>query len=87
MTIPEGSSDPLYLIAWDDDGDGLFAFGTETGYFAMKLFDAGTYAVEAISYIELFGEGEYCVHYYDGVTNYIEGFSIVGTSGFNMTIP
>jgi hypothetical protein len=88
ITIPDGAPDTLYLLAFDDTGpvDGKFSIGTENGYFAMKVFDTGTYAVLSLSYIEVMGQGEYAVYYFDGATNYYEGFSLVGTSGFDFTI-
>jgi hypothetical protein len=89
LTLPSVSPGIFYLIVWDDtDQDGLFSgpVGPEPGYFPMKSFDTGTYAVNALSYIEIMGQGEWAANYYDGSTNYVEGFSIVGSDEYNFTI-
>jgi hypothetical protein len=88
ITLPAGSSGAqYYLIVWDDaNADDMFSMTTETGYFAMKTFAPGTYAVRYLTWFEMMGSGEWAVGYYDGITNYIEGFSIVGRVGYNFTI-
>jgi hypothetical protein len=37
-------------------------------------------------YREIMGQGEWAANYYDGSTNYVEGFSIVESGEYNFTI-
>lgn len=88
LSLPTGKSGAgYYLIAWDDsNGDGKLAL-SEHPYFATKSVPQGSQAITEISYVSVSGQGEYAVDYSTGGTSYIEGFSKVGTSGFNFTIP
>jgi hypothetical protein len=87
VSLPQGSDgDNVYLIAWDDaNQDGKFEL-SESGVLPMKLFDGGTFPAEYIRYTEIMGYGEWAVYYYDGFTTYLMGLSIVGTSGYNLTV-
>jgi hypothetical protein len=90
ITLPAGASGATYyLVAWDDvNSNGVMEASGEaaTAVFPMKNFPEGLTAMKSISYVTVGSYGEYCAGYYIPSTNYIQGFSIVGTTGYNFNI-
>ena len=88
LTLPAGTSGAEYLVvAWDDtNSNGKWDSGTENGYFPVKSFPEGSTAMLYITFASYMGQGEYAAGYYISPTNYIEGFSTVGRSGYSFSI-
>ena len=87
ISLPAGTSGAeYYLVAWDDSTTNGKLDSGETGFFPVKSFPQGSTAMLDTSFISYQGQGEYAADYYISPTTYIQGFSIVGTSGYNFSI-